>query len=104
MGGKYHAPPPSALPAGRNSYIQSVITTRTASDPVTHASEEGPHVAISVVAQIPGLTAEEDAALVEALALEGPPPAGGKVRLAGGGRRAAHRRSLGPRRRLRAFP
>jgi hypothetical protein len=33
-------------------------------------------VAISVVAQIPGLTAEEDAALVEALNLEGSPPAG----------------------------
>ena len=47
-------------------------------------------MAISVVAQIPGLTAEEDAALVEALNLEGSPPAGGKVRLdgpAGGGRR-----------------
>ena len=47
-------------------------------------------MAISVVAQIPGLTAEEDAALVEALDLEGSPPAGGKVRLdgpAGGGRR-----------------
>jgi hypothetical protein len=47
-------------------------------------------VAISVVAQIPGLTAEEDAALVEALNLEGSPPAGGRIRLdgpAGGGRR-----------------
>ena len=47
-------------------------------------------MAISVVAQIPGLTAEEDAALAEALDLEGSPPAGGKVRLdgpAGGGRR-----------------
>jgi len=33
-------------------------------------------VAISVVAQIPGLTAEEDAALVAALNLEGSPPAG----------------------------
>ena len=47
-------------------------------------------MAISVVAQIPGLTAEEDAALVEALNMEGSPPAGGKVRLdgpAGGGRR-----------------
>ena len=29
-----------------------------------------------VVAQVPGLTAEEDAALVEALDLEGSPPAG----------------------------
>ena len=47
-------------------------------------------MAISVVAQIPGLTAEEDAALVEALDLEGSPPAGGQVRLDGpacGGRR-----------------
>ena len=46
-------------------------------------------MAISVVAQIPALTAEEDAALVEALNMEGSPPAGGKVRLdgAGGGRR-----------------
>jgi len=47
-------------------------------------------VAISVVAQVPGLTAEEDAAVVEALDLEGSPPAGGKIRLdgpAGGGRR-----------------
>lgn len=31
-------------------------------------------MAISVVAQIRGLTAEEDAALVEALDLEGSPP------------------------------
>jgi hypothetical protein len=47
-------------------------------------------VAISVVAQVPGLTAEEDAALVQALNLEGSPPAGGKTRLDGpaaGGRR-----------------
>jgi hypothetical protein len=47
-------------------------------------------VAISVVAQVPGLTAEEDAAVVEALDLEGSPPAGGKIRLdgpTGGGRR-----------------
>ena len=47
-------------------------------------------MAISVVAQVPGLTAEEDAALVEALDLECSPPAGGKIRLdgpAGGGRR-----------------
>ncbi len=41
-------------------------------------------MAISVVAQIPGLTAEEDAALVEALDLEGSPLVGGKVRLDGG--------------------
>ena len=47
-------------------------------------------MAISVVAQVPGLTAEEDAAVVEALDLEGSPPAGGTIRLdgpAGGGRR-----------------
>ena len=62
-------------------------------------------MAISVVAQVPGLTAAEDAALVEALDLEGSPPAGGRIRLdgpTGGGQ--AHRRSLGQRRRLRAFP
>lgn len=48
-------------------------------------------MAISVAVQIPGLTAEEDAALLEALDLEGSPPAGARVmRLAGpqgGGRR-----------------
>ena len=44
-------------------------------------------MAISVVAQIPGLTAEEDAALVEALDLEGSPLVGG--RSAWTGRRAA---------------
>jgi hypothetical protein len=47
-------------------------------------------MAITVVAQVPGLTAAEDAALVEALDLEGSPPAGGRIRmdgLAGGGRR-----------------
>ena len=52
-------------------------------------------MAISVVAQVPGLTAEEDAAVVEALDLEGSPPAGGKIRLdgpTGGGQRI-----VGPR-------
>ena len=47
-------------------------------------------MAITVVAQVRGLTAEEDAALVEALDLEGSPPAGGRIRLdgpTGGGRR-----------------
>jgi hypothetical protein len=47
-------------------------------------------VAITVVAQVPGLTAAEDAALVEALDLENSPPAGGRIRLdgpTGGGRR-----------------
>lgn len=47
-------------------------------------------MAITVVAQVPGLTAAEDAALVEALDLESSPPAGGRIRLdgpAGGGRR-----------------
>jgi hypothetical protein len=40
-------------------------------------------VAILVVAQAPGMTAEEDAALVTALNLEGSPPAGGWIRMAG---------------------
>jgi len=43
-----------------------------------------------VVVQVPGLTAEEDAALMEALDLEGWRPAGGRIRMAGptgGGRR-----------------
>jgi hypothetical protein len=48
-------------------------------------------VAISVVAQVQDLTAEEDAALLEALDLEGSPPAGARIiRIAGpqgGGRR-----------------
>ena len=38
-------------------------------------------MAIVVVAQVPGLTAEEDAALVEALDPEGSPPAGGRIRM-----------------------
>ena len=46
-------------------------------------------MAISVVAQVPGLTAEEDAAVVKALNLEGSPPAGGTIRLDGGGRGGA---------------
>jgi len=49
-------------------------------------------VAISVVAQVRDLTAEEDAALLRALNLEGSPPDGGRIRLAGpaaGGRRLA---------------
>ena len=61
-----------------------------ASDPVPHLSEEGLDVTISVVAQVLDLTAAEDAALVEALDLEGTPPAGGRIRIdgpAGGGRR-----------------
>ena len=47
-------------------------------------------MAITVVAQVRDLTAEEDAALVETLDLEGSPPAGGRIRLdgpTGGGRR-----------------
>jgi hypothetical protein len=40
-------------------------------------------MAILVVAQVPGLTAEEDAALVEALDLEGSPPARIRIRMAG---------------------
>lgn len=49
-------------------------------------------MAISVVAQIQDLTADEDAALVRALDLEGSPPAGGRIRMdgpTGGGRRIA---------------
>jgi hypothetical protein len=46
-------------------------------------SEEGLQVTILVVAQTPGMTADEDAALVEALDLEGSPPAGGIIRMAG---------------------
>ena len=49
----------------------------------SHLSEEGLQVAILVVAQVPGMTAEEDTALVEALDLEGSPPAGGRIRMAG---------------------
>jgi hypothetical protein len=48
-------------------------------------------VAISVAVQVRDLTAEEDAALMEALDLEGSPPAGARIiRMAGpqgGGRR-----------------
>ena len=48
-------------------------------------------MAISVVAQVEDLTAEEDAALLATLDLEGLPPAGGRIiRMAGpqgGGRR-----------------
>jgi len=40
-------------------------------------------MAILVVAQALGLTAEEDRALVEALDLEGSPPAGIRIRMAG---------------------
>ena len=42
----------------------------------SHVSEEGLKVAISVVAQVPGLKGREDATLVDALDLEGSPPAG----------------------------
>ena len=48
-------------------------------------------MAISVAVQVRDLTAEEDAALLQALDLEGSPPAGGRIiRMAGpqgGGRR-----------------
>jgi hypothetical protein len=53
-----------------------------ASDPAP-ASKEGLDVTITVVAQVPGLTAEEDAALLQALNLEGSPPAGRRIRLDG---------------------
>jgi hypothetical protein len=49
----------------------------------SYVGEEGPEVAILVVAQVPGLTAGEDAALVKALDLEGSPPAGVRIRMAG---------------------
>jgi hypothetical protein len=45
---------------------------------------------VSVVAQVQDLTAEEDAALLAALDLDGSPPSGGTIRLdgpQGGGRR-----------------
>ena len=46
-------------------------------------------MAISVAVQVQDLTAGEDAALLQALDLEGSPPAGGQIRLDGpaGGRR-----------------
>ena len=56
----------------------------------SHVSEEDPEVPIRVEVHVRDLTAEEDAALLEALGLEGSPPAGGWIRLAGpmgGGRR-----------------
>jgi hypothetical protein len=40
-------------------------------------------VAILVVALVPGMTAAEDAALVEALDMEGSPPPGIRIRMAG---------------------
>ena len=40
-------------------------------------------MAILVVAQVPGLTAEEDAAVVKALDLEGSPPLGIRIRMGG---------------------
>jgi len=47
-------------------------------------------VAILVVAEVAGATAEQDAAMVKMLDLEGSPPAGNRIRMAGptgGGRR-----------------
>jgi hypothetical protein len=53
--------------------------------------QKGMEVAIEVVVQFRDLTGEEDATLVEALDLEGSPPAGGRIirmtGLQGGGRR-----------------
>ena len=40
-------------------------------------------MAILVVAEAAGQTAEQDAALVKAMDLEGSPPAGGRIRMAG---------------------
>ncbi len=56
----------------------------------SHVVQEGLEVAISIWAHVRDLTAQEDAALLAALDLEGSPPAGGTIRLAGpggGGRR-----------------
>jgi hypothetical protein len=57
---------------------------------------------ILVVAENAGATAEQDAALVRAMDLEGSPPAGARIRMADG-RRLAHRESLGQRSGFRAF-
>ena len=70
----------------------------------SHVSEEDPEVPIRVEVHVRDLTAEEDAALLEALGLEGSPPAGrwnplGRT----DGRRAAHQGRLGQRSRLRAI-
>jgi hypothetical protein len=40
-------------------------------------------VAILVVSEVAGVTAEQDAAMVEALDLGGSPPVGGRIRMAG---------------------
>jgi hypothetical protein len=40
-------------------------------------------MAVLVIAQAPGATAEQDKAMMEALNLEGDPPAGARARLAG---------------------
>lgn len=40
-------------------------------------------MAILVVAEAAGMTAEQDAAIVKALDLEGSPPGGGRIRMAG---------------------
>jgi len=40
-------------------------------------------VAILVVAEVTGVTAEQDAAMLKALDVEGSPPAGGWIRMAG---------------------
>jgi hypothetical protein len=40
-------------------------------------------VAIVVVSEVAGVTAEQDAAMVKALGLDHSPPAGGRIRMAG---------------------
>jgi hypothetical protein len=40
-------------------------------------------MAVLVVAEVTGVTAEEDAAMMKALDVEGSPPAGGRIRMAG---------------------
>jgi hypothetical protein len=70
----------------------------------SHVIQEGLEGAISIWAQVRDLTAEEDAALLEALDLEGSPLAGGGIRMAGStGGGLAPSGCLGQRNRLRAF-
>jgi hypothetical protein len=71
---------------------EPVIRVRAAApDQGPRLGKEDLDVTISVVAQVEDLTSEEDAALMEALDLEGSPPAGARIiRMAGpqgGGRR-----------------
>jgi hypothetical protein len=40
-------------------------------------------MSVLVIAEVPGVTAEQDKAMIEALNLEGDPPAGARARLSG---------------------